>query len=139
MAYCGLSRSAWCQLLIFSRDGKGVSHYAFITGGICERSFGKFGYHGGVGTALGGAWPSFRHCFLFHCFLLFYYFLSSIFEKAKDHQRIVYGIFFVWCVMNLAYCPLLHIAIIPTKMGFDHPRSSDLNVFVIGLPEYPWS
>jgi hypothetical protein len=64
---------------------------------------------------------------LLYRFLLFYFPLCPVLEKAKDHQRAVVWHFCVvrdepWCIASITHCK--HSC----QVGLDHPGRCDLNV-----------
>src|SRR5438477_3192122 len=82
--------------------------------GIARGVLGSSAYEGGVATALVGVA---LHFTIALCFTVFYFFIFPFIPFLKK-QRIISGLLygiFVWCIMNLAVLPLLHIANIPTK------------------------
>ena len=100
--------------------------------GIARGALGNSAYDGGVGTALVGAGLHFVIAF---CFTVFYFFIFPFIPFLKK-QRIISGLLygiFVWCVMNLAVLPLLHIANIPAKWD-SIVRGAVILMFCIGLP-----
>ena len=100
--------------------------------GIARGALGNQAYEGGVATALAGVG---FHFIIAFCFTVFYFFIFPYIPFLKK-QRIISGLLygiFVWCVMNLAILPLLHIANIPTKWN-SITRGAAILMLCIGLP-----
>jgi len=100
--------------------------------GIARGALGSSAYEGGVATALAGVA---LHFTIALCFTVFYFFIFPFIPFLKK-QRIISGLLyglFVWCVMNLAVLPLLHIANIPTKWD-SITRGAVILMLCIGLP-----
>lgn len=100
--------------------------------GIARGALGNSVYEGGLATALAGVGFHFIVAF---CFTIFYFFIFPYVPFLKK-QRIVSGLLygiFVWCAMNLAVLPLLHIAAIPTKWD-SIVRGAVILMLCIGLP-----
>ena len=100
--------------------------------GIARGALGNSAYEGGIATALAGIG---FHFIIAFCFTVFYFFIFpyiSFLKKQRIISGLLYGIF-VWCVMNLAVLPLLHIANIPTKWD-SITRGALILMFCIGLP-----
>lgn len=100
--------------------------------GIARGALGNTAYEGGVATALAGV--AF-HFIIAFCFTVFYFFIFPYIPFLKK-QRIISGLLygiFVWCVMNLAVLPLLHITNIPTKWD-SIARGAVILMLCIGLP-----
>jgi len=100
--------------------------------GIARGALGNSAYEGGFATALAGVG---FHFIIAFCFTVFYFFIFPyvpFLKKQRIISGLLYGIF-VWCVMNLAVLPLLHIANIPTKWD-SIIRGAVILMFCIGLP-----
>jgi len=100
--------------------------------GIARGALGNSAYDGGIATALAGVGFHFIVAF---CFTIFYFFIFPyvpFLKKQRVVSGLLYGIF-VWCVMNLAVLPLLHIAAIPTRWD-SIARGAVILMFCIGLP-----
>jgi hypothetical protein len=100
--------------------------------GIASGAFGKSAFEGGWAMALIGLG---FHFFIVFSFTLFYSLIFpylSFLHKQRVLSGLIYGIF-VWCVMNLAVLPLLHIANIPHKWDAI-VRGAVVLMFCVGLP-----
>jgi len=100
--------------------------------GIARGALGNSAYEGGIATALAGVGFHFTIAF---CFTVFYFFIFPyvpFLKKQRIISGLLYGIF-VWCVMNLAVLPLLHIANIPMKWD-SIIRGAVILMLCIGLP-----
>jgi uncharacterized membrane protein YagU involved in acid resistance len=100
--------------------------------GIARGAFGKSAFNGGIKMALAGLGLHFIIAFSFTIFYFFIFPFIPFLKKQRIICGLLYGIF-VWCVMNLAILPLLHIADIPTKWD-SMARGAVILMFCIGLP-----
>jgi len=100
--------------------------------GIARGVFGKPAFEGGIKMALAGLGFHFIIAFSFTIFYFFIFPFIPFLKKQRIICGLLYGIF-VWCVMNLAILPLLHIADIPTKWD-SMARGAIILMLCIGLP-----
>jgi len=100
--------------------------------GIARGVFGRSAFDGGVPMAFAGLGFHFTIAFAFTIFYFLVFPFVPFLKKQKIISGFLYGIF-VWCVMNLAVLPLLHIANIPTKCDAI-ARGAVILMICIGLP-----
>ena len=100
--------------------------------GIARGAFGSAAFEGGMTMALAGL--AF-HILIAFSFTIFYFLLFPLIPLLRRQiiiSGLLYGIF-VWCVMNLAVLPLLHVANVPTKWD-SIVRGAAILMVCIGLP-----
>ena len=99
---------------------------------IGKAAFGSSAFDSETSLALSGVGV---HFFIAFSFAIFYFFIFPYIPFLKK-QRIISGLLygiFVWCIMNLAVLPLLHIANIPVKWD-SIVRGAVILMLCIGLP-----
>lgn len=100
--------------------------------GIANGVFGKSAFEGGISMALLGLAIHYTIAFSFTLFYFLIFPLIPFLNKRRMVSGLLYSIF-VWCVMNIAVLPLLHIANISVKWK-GILRGVLILMFCYGLP-----